>query len=501
MTSERETPRETVESSRDSISGAGWSCKRQGIYKNLVPERPKFSWFNLSALWQSRNQLIARYIRDPTNDERRRWVARLREICPTDFIADRYSKLDSLNFLVLGDPGEGDASQFSLVEPLLTQAKDTQFMIICGDVVYPAGDVNQYEQKFYLPYRNYPDSIYAVPGNHDWQDGLNGFMVHFCGIDPDGTRKHPPGSNWLLKLLWREAAKADPMVLERCRDLRPKPVQRLKQPGPYFAIETGPLRIVDIDVGLKNCLDRDQGEWLRRISSDSSKPKLLLTGKPIYANGEYYPIPIEGGGTVDEIVRAREHNYVAVIGGNKHNYQRYSVKVGGEREIQHVVSGGGGAFMHATHQIPKVKLPGVREQDFVCYPLRGDSLSFYSMLYDKRFGFGRGWFYIPPDEAAALMAERIGVEPTRETDRRKPISRRARWVASILLPLLGRDGGPLHSLFSGFFDWDEPPLFKSFMRVEVTTDRLTLTCFGVTGCLEQERNPPIEDRVEIDIKA
>jgi hypothetical protein len=70
--------------------------------------------------------------------------------------------------------------------------------------------------------------------------------------------------------------------------------------------------------------------------------------------------------------------------------------------------------MSATHRIPYVRLPGVDENDFRCYPRRGDSLSFYSTLYDRRFGFGKGWFEIPPDEAAAYMAERLGITPERE---------------------------------------------------------------------------------------
>ncbi len=68
---------------------------------------------------------------------------------------------------------------------------------------------------------------------------------------------------------------------------------------------------------------------------------------------DYKPCPIEGGGTVDEIVRNPAHNYVAAIGGDVHNYQRFPVNVDG-RVIQYLVAGGGGAFMHATHTIPRV---------------------------------------------------------------------------------------------------------------------------------------------------
>jgi hypothetical protein len=167
--------------------------------------------------------------------------------------------------------------------------------------------------------------------------------------------------------------------------------QRSKQCSPYFAIETGPLLIVGIDTGMGGGIDSEQGEWPRKISQEIDKPKILLTGQPIYVDGEYHPGVIEDGGTVDDIVRDPEHRYVAAIGGDIHNYQRYRIRVKGHPgPIYYIVSGGGGAYMSATHKIPRVSLPGIDEEDkdeegksgFVCYPRRGDSLSFYSKLYD-----------------------------------------------------------------------------------------------------------------------
>ena len=172
-------------------------------------------------------------------------------------------------------------------------------------------------------------------------------------------------------------------------------------------------------------IDSEQGKWLCEISLKIDKPKILLTCKPIYVDGEYHPCVIEGGGTVDEIVRDPAHRYVAAIGGDIHNYQRYRVRVEGHpRPMYYIVSGGGGAYMSATQQIRKVSLPGIDEEDkdeedksyVVCYPRRGDSLSFYSKLYDRKFGLGKGWLEIPPDEAAAYMGERLGIKPVREKD-------------------------------------------------------------------------------------
>jgi hypothetical protein len=513
MDPNKETNQDSVPSSRDSFAGAGWDCQ-PGSYKELINELiPEargrhFSWLNPLTLWQARrNEWIARFLSDPVNDERRRWMAaqRQRPDVQEGFIIDR-SDLATARFLVLGDTGEGDESQFALVPSLLEVGKDTHFMVICSDVVYPAGDVNEYRDKFFIPYKGYPKPIYALPGNHDWYDGLNGFMVHFCGAEPS---ERSLGRNWILRRLWRKAARVKPEVLECCRTLRPEPEKHLKQPGPYFAIDTGPLRIVSIDTGINGQLDRDQGEWLRWVSSNSPKPKILLTGKPIYVDNEYKYDQggIEDGAIkVDDVVRTAEHNYVAAIGGDIHNYQRYPVRVG-NRKIQYIVSGGGGAYMSDTHRIPKVDVNGVDEDDFKCYPLRGDSLSIYSKIVDRWCFFGLGLVYIPPSEAAALMGKRLGIDPSRLIDRCKKPRRRKELVAK--LPFLrtprriwGR--GFLepffYPLFSEVFNWDEPPFFKNFLRLEASGSKLTITCYGVTGCGGHEKNPPVEDHIEIQLE-
>ncbi len=67
--------------------------------------------------------------------------------------------------------------------------------------------------------------------------------------------------------------------------------------------------------------------------------------------------------------------------------------------------------------------------DFIYYPRRGDSLSFYSKLYDRRFGFGKGWLEISPDEAAAYMARHLGISPARTRDRDAYVSKRTQRIA------------------------------------------------------------------------
>jgi hypothetical protein len=232
--------------------------------------------------------------------------------------------------------------------------------------------------------------------------------------------------------------------------------------------------------------------------SQGSRPKILVTGKPLYVDGERRPGRIEKGGTVDEIVTAPEHNYIAAIGGDIHNYQRYPVQLPDGRTMPYLVSGGGGAFMHETHTIPNMDTTqlGVSEKDFRCYPLRGDSLSRYSQLYaSKLLGRIARAGFIPPDQASALMGEELGIVPTRPSARRIQIEPRARRTAKRLrrLPKRGRQG--LHLPFSEWLDSDEPPFFKNFLRIDAEAESVRIRCFGVTGCSDQEHSPPVEDEL------
>jgi Calcineurin-like phosphoesterase len=501
-------------SSRATAAATGYRCARPGTYAHLMTWRDRpLSWSSPSALWRSRNDQLVRRFGDPTNDTRRAWVAgQLAAGADPDFtVRTGDADAESASFVVIGDTGEGDGSQYAVVPGLLQVAADTDFMYVLSDVVYPAGGIDEYEEKFFHPYESYPGPIYAVPGNHDWYDGLTGFMFHFCGVPwerrPAGVAG--PGSGWkrtLRRWLWRDPPPAHAEAVERMRRMRPKPTQQSSQPGPYFAIDTGPVLLVGIDTGILGDLDAEQGEWLRRISA-SPKPKILLTGKPLYVDGQIHPGPIEGGGTVDEIVRDAKHNYIASIGGDIHNYQRYPVRLPDGRTLLYLVSGGGGAFMSGTHRIPKVELPGISEDEFRCYPLRGDSLFVFCRNYGRilsggRLGhflrFGRlisRFFVIPPDEASAFMAERLGLATTRTAARAVKISRHTRFVANWIFPLPGAIHGLFQPLYSTLLDWNDPPMFKNFLRIDATKDTITITCYAATGCGEQETEPPVEDKL------
>jgi hypothetical protein len=491
-------------SSRESAAGAGWQdCGGPGAWKADVPTNAKpNSWLRPSTLWAARNDVVAKYLYDPIDRARVAWVRMARERAVAagddpDFVVRRGSGDGPVSFLLLGDTGEGDDSQYAVVPSLLSQAEGVDFTIVCSDVIYPSGELADYRTKFFRPYRDLDCPIFAVPGNHDWYDGLHGFMSHLCGLDaPDAPLEVGPG--WrgaLARRLWRGSTRPDDADLADMRAARSRPAQICDpvQPGPYWALDVGPLRIVGIDTGVVGVQDREQAEWLRRVSLGSERPKVLVTGKPLIVNGERLPDAV--GKVVDDIVRDPRARYVMAIGGDTHNYQRYPVRLDDGRTIQYVVSGGGGAYTHATHQIPHVEVDGVSEEQFKCYPLRSDSLARFSQLYDARLTGGRGWLDLTPKEAATHLGKLLEMTPTRE--RPAPSSVRARLAARLLQPAPAKRG--FHRFASEFFDWNDPPFFKQFLRLDAEPGELRVRCFGVSGCARASADPPVEDAFSVPL--
>ncbi|MCX5000106.1 metallophosphoesterase [Streptomyces longwoodensis] len=498
------------DSSRDTAAGAGWGDAERGVYRHLVPERvEKISWLNPRLLWAARNGVLASWFGDPTGRTRDRWVAqRAAAGAPADKVIRRDDP-DRFSFMVLGDTGEGDEPQYAVIPGLLTVGQGTAFAVVASDVIYPVGSADDYDTKFFRPYRDYPAPIYAVPGNHDWYEGLGAFMRVFCDDAPPLPAEpapRPPGRAWLRHLLWHRPRPGDGRRLDAARAQRSAPGQRAVQPGPYWAIDAGPVRIVGIDTGLLGTLDAAQGAWLREVSRDP-RPKILVTGSPLYVDGEHHPCEIEGGGTVDEIVRDPAHRYVLAIGGDIHNYQRYPVRLADGRTLQYVVAGGGGAFTHATHTIPRVDVAGVGEDDFRCYPLRGDSLAFYSRLYGRRLHLRR-FFTLTEDEGAAVIARRLGVEPARAPAPGTRVTWRTRLVASLLgagrrPDRRARFRLPVRKIYTQLFSPGSatysPPFFKCFLRLDVSPEAVRLRCHAATGNRAQEIDPPVEDEVLIPL--
>jgi hypothetical protein len=99
------------------------------------------------------------------------------------------TETNDFSFVVIGDPGEGDPSQYVLKDQILAVSNkpDIRFVVISSDIVYPSGAIKDYERKFFLAFKGLTKPIYAIPGNHDWYDGLDGFAATF--FTPSAARQ------------------------------------------------------------------------------------------------------------------------------------------------------------------------------------------------------------------------------------------------------------------------------------------------------------------------
>ncbi|MEQ1653766.1 MAG: hypothetical protein ABL897_14880 [Hyphomicrobium sp.] len=220
-----------------------------------------------------------------------------------------------------------------------------KLLIMGGDQVYPDATKAEYHTRLRDPYDwafSAPGKpqrkLFAIPGNHDWYDGLSAFSALFCSA--------------------------------RDRISRGKGVQiggwRCYQNRSYFAIKLphnwwiwGP------DIQLADNLDDCQRDYFDLMSEQATKGHkiILCIAEPSWLHENY--------DNMHEIsLLARQHgaDICAVIAGDWHHYSRYTdteakVDAGNRLNIQFITCGGGGAFAHATHGLkPSIDLRWARRK-------------------------------------------------------------------------------------------------------------------------------------------
>ena len=204
-------------------------------------------------------------------------------------------------------------------------------LVMGGDQVYPTATMENYENRMLGPYRAalpYVDGdnpeLYAIPGNHDWYDGLTSFMRVFC------QRKEIGG--WLTR-----------------------------QSRSYFALEL-PHRwwLWGIDVQFDAYIDLSQLEYFKSIATERMQPGdsvLLCTATPSWTKAVHKsPEAFANLDYIDrKIIRPAGAQIRAYIAGDTHHYARHATADGA---TQLLTSGGGGAYLANTHHVPsKIVLP------------------------------------------------------------------------------------------------------------------------------------------------
>ena len=232
-------------------------------------------------------------------------------------IGDGFDATYSLAYLLAQQKLDVDSDESAQSETLSTPRG--ALLVMGGDQVYPTASTQAYEERTKgpynaaLPHADEPPALFAVPGNHDWYDGLTAFLRFFCQ------------GGWVGG--WRT-----------------------EQRRSYFAVKL-PQRwwLLGIDIQFDTYIDAPQLDYFRSVAEeiDDGDGIILCTAKPSW---------VEGGRENSKAYATLDYFITVVLGkhpdqvrlmlaGDAHHYARYT-EIDGERSL--VTCGGGGAYLSAT---------------------------------------------------------------------------------------------------------------------------------------------------------
>jgi uncharacterized membrane protein HdeD (DUF308 family) len=343
------------------------------------------------------------------------------------------------SFIVIGDPGEGDQSQHALRDQVLASGRkpEMKFVVIASDVVYPTGAMKDYEANFYLPLKGIEKPVYAIPGNHDWFNALDGFAANLM---------HPVTARVAIEARVDAdlslSSTTDERVARLVRDAaRLRSFYRVPaglQHGPFFEMHTGAFSLIAVDTGIERSVDAKQLTWLEAaLDRARGAFTMVLLGHPFYASGR------ERQGD-ESFVRLRQlldsRGVRVVMAGDTHDFEYYR-DARTSPATHHFVNGGGGAYLSIGTALDWPDEPAFGNHVF--YP-RSDALR------EKLNAETPAWKW-----PAWWWVRRFGA-----------------WPFSV-------------EALSAVFDFNRAPFFQSFVevRVEHSRSRVVFAVIGVDGPL------------------
>ena len=348
------------------------------------------------------------------------------------------------SFVIIGDPGEGDPSQLILKDQILAVSNkpDVRFVVISSDIVYPSGAMRDYERKFFLPFKGLEKPIYAIPGNHDWYDALEGFVATFYTLQAAiRAMEARIESDRILTLTNSEDIRDLVQQASYLRKEYQLPVGY--QNAPFFQVSNDQFVFLAIDTGVRRKVDDAQLDWIRSVLEASrGKYVMALLGHPFYAIGEYQGDMNPDFRALHELLR--DYRVPLVMAGDTHDLEYYlePPQDGDGHTMHHFVNGGGGAYLSIGAAMAKPE--DWPTTDWASYPAR-------EPLVRKIDSLTPGWKY----PAWVWVKQYNGY----------PFS--AEWL-------------------SAAFDYNNAPYFQSFVevRVEPSKNRLRIIPYGIHGRLQ-----------------
>jgi uncharacterized membrane protein HdeD (DUF308 family) len=376
------------------------------------------------------------------------------------FAVDPAIAAGDFSFIVIGDTGEGDASQHVLRDQLLSVAAhaDVRFVVISSDVVYPSGAMSDYEAKFWLPFKGVTRPVYAIPGNHDWYDALEAFNVTFLQADAArvSIRARIDAD---LRATSTTESRIEELIEQAGRLRAAYAVPTGFQRAPFFEVQTDRFALIAIDTGVLRSIDAAEAEWLEQaLTRASGKFIFAVVGHPFYAGGYDATEGDDGFAALKQMLL--RHHVDVMMAGDTHDLEYYNEAASaGSPAPQYFVNGGGGAYLSFGTSLAWPHAPAT--VNWAYYP---DEASTTGKIQTLTPWWKRpAWWWTRAFNAWPFTAE---------------------WLSAV-------------------FDYNVAPFFQSFVevRVERSANRVRIIPYGVHGRLawrDFARSPGLTASTSVD---
>lgn len=295
-----------------------------------------------SVFGQYADQRLMQAVTDPCNDDELRARYDYSQVdAPSDLpnAQNRITVDEAGAFWIdyVADVGDGFDTTYTTAYLLAQDSLDVrnagklrhgEILIMGGDQCYPQATREEYRNRLLQPFNwafstPQPDrKLFAIPGNHDWYDGLNAFDSLFCSSrDKLSNTKGSVIGGW------------------QCQQHRS-----------YWAMHL-PYNwwIWGADIQFSKYLDTAQVSYFEAMAGQMKPGSNLIIclAQPSWMIADMHGLDEEENFfKITSIARAKGANIVAVIAGDWHHYNRYYAH---ELDVHFITSGGGGAFLHPTH--------------------------------------------------------------------------------------------------------------------------------------------------------
>lgn len=251
---------------------------------------------------------------------------------------EAYCSATKMVFHMVGDTGSVREPQFQklIAGEMLLQLKNAVFaddkplfLYHLGDVVYKYGEANGYAKQFFEPYAGYPNTVYAIPGNHDSDinpesslpyNSLDAFIAVFC----DTKNRTIPFSNSAVR-------------------------KSNTQPNVYWTFETPLATIIGLysNVPKYGTVKSEQKAWFineLKAAAPMRQNKALI----VCVHHAPYSADVNHGSSANMIELLESSFSEAgvrpdiVFSGHVHNYQRFHKTYKDGTVVPYIVAGGGG---------------------------------------------------------------------------------------------------------------------------------------------------------------